>query len=151
MIRKVGHIVVLLVLVNCSRNKNLNKVVINPNPSSEMAILMREMSSKLETIKPKVENNEILNSNLLSFDSIHLLRATDISFEKSYIKSMSVSFANSISEFNIKPSKSNYSTIINSCINCHQQSCPGPMTRINKLLLNPWSLKTNLEKKVCFE
>ena len=125
-----------MILVSCDGDQSFNnKVIINPNPSSEMAVLMRKMSMELELIKPKLERAE--NLNLLYFDSIHLHKTTDNTFDQPYIKSMSSSFAISLSKFNKNPSKGNYSLIIKNCLNCHQQSCPGPISRINNLLIEP--------------
>jgi hypothetical protein len=136
LIKKVTYIIISLILVSCDGDQSFNnKVIINPNPSSEMAVLMRKMSMELELIKPKLENAE--NLNLLHFDSIHLHKTTDNSFNQPHIKSMSSSFAISLSKFNKNPSKANYSSIINNCLNCHQQSCPGPISRINRLLIEP--------------
>lgn len=127
-----------MILVSCDGDQSFNnKVIINPNPSSEMAVLMRKMSMELELIKPKLERAENLNLNLLYFDSIHLHKTTDNTFDQPYIKSMSSSFAISLSKFNKNPSKGNYSLIIKNCLNCHQQSCPGPISRINNLLIEP--------------
>ena len=101
-----------------------------------MAQLMRDMSSKLESIKIAISNNEALDQNMLDFALIHNQKATDSSFVKPHIKPMSESFAYAIEQFNNEPNPNNYSTIINNCLSCHQLSCPGPVVRINQLKLN---------------
>ncbi len=136
--KKIIHIVSLLLFYNCSNStsEKSSQIIIDPNPTSEMAQLMRDMTLKLEGIKTAIENNEVLDENQLDFALIHNQKATDSSFVKPHIKPMSESFAYAIEQFNKDPNSSNYSTIINNCLSCHQLSCPGPVVRINKLKLN---------------
>ena len=136
--KKIIYIVSLLLFYNCSNptSEKSSQIIIDPNPTSEMAQLMRDMTLKLEGIKTAIENNEVLDENQLDFAIIHNQKATDSSFVKPHIKPMSESFAYAIEQFNKDPNSSNYSTIINNCLSCHQLSCPGPVVRINKLKLN---------------
>ena len=136
--KKIIYIVSLLLFYNCSNptSEKSSQIIIDPNPTSEMAQLMRDMTLKLEGIKTAIENNEVLDENQLDFALIHNQKATDSSFVKPHIKPMSESFAYAIEQFNNEPNSSNYSTIINNCLSCHQLSCPGPVVRINQLKLN---------------
>jgi hypothetical protein len=137
-LKKIIYITSILLFWSCNNTttEKSSKVIINPNPTSEMAQLMRDMSLKLEGIKTAIENNEVLDENQLDFALIHNQKATDSSFVKPHIKPMSESFAYAIEQFNKEPNSSNYSTIINNCLSCHQLSCPGPVVRINQLKLN---------------
>ena len=136
--KKTIYIFSLFLIWNCSNPKTekSSQIIIDPNPTSEMAQLMRDMTLKLEGIKTAIENNEVLDENQLDFALIHNQKATDSSFVKPHIKPMSESFAYAIEQFNKDPNSSNYSTIINNCLSCHQLSCPGPVVRINQLKLN---------------
>ena len=136
--KKIIYIASLSLIWNCSNptTEKSSQIIIDPNPTSEMAQLMRDMTLKLEEIKTAIENNEVLNENQLDFALIHNQKATDSSFVKPHIKPMSESFAYAIEQFNKEPNSSNYSTIINNCLSCHQLSCPGPVVRINQLKLN---------------
>ena len=136
--KKTIYILNLFLIWNCSNptTEKSSQIIIDPNPTSEMAQLMRDMTLKLEEIKTAIENNEVLNENQLDFALIHNQKATDSSFVKPHIKPMSESFAYAIEQFNKEPNSSNYSTIINNCLSCHQLSCPGPVVRINQLKLN---------------
>ncbi|MBM77994.1 MAG: hypothetical protein CL846_05890 [Crocinitomicaceae bacterium] len=136
--KKIIYIASLLLFYNCSNplTEKSSQIIIDPNPTSEMAQLMRDMTLKLEGIKTAIENNEVLDENQLDFALIHNQKPTDSSFVKPHIKPMSENFAYSIEQFNKEPSSRNYSTIINNCLSCHQLSCPGPVVRINQLKLN---------------
>ena len=101
-----------------------------------MAQLMRDMTNKLEEIQNKIIKKESLEKQHLTFSIIHKQKTTDPSFVKPHLKPMSETFNYSVEEFNKKPNKKNYFTIINNCLSCHQLSCPGPIMKINKLKIN---------------
>ena len=124
-------------LLSCSLSNNKNKpsVIIDPNPTSEMAQLMREMTTELDKIKIRLQNNELLENNFLDFDLIHEAKVTDESFNKPHIMPMSQAFHFVVNEFNKDPNIINYNSIINNCISCHQLSCQGPLMKINKLTI----------------
>jgi hypothetical protein len=130
--------VILLILTGCvnkTSSENSLKVIIDPNPTSEMAQQMREMTKELEAIKIKLEKNENLGENLLNFELIHQQQVTDSSFNKPHIQPMSMAYDFAVGEFNKDPSIKNYSSIINNCSSCHQLSCQGPLVKINKLMI----------------
>jgi hypothetical protein len=130
--------IILLILTGCvnkTSSEDSSKVIIDPNPTSEMAQQMREMTKELEAIKIKLEKNETLGENLLNFELIHHQQVTDSSFNKPHIEPMSIAFHYSVEEFNKEPSIKNYSSIINNCSSCHQLSCQGPLVKINKLMI----------------
>ena len=130
--------VILLILTGCvnkTSSENSLKVIIDPNPTSEMAQQMREMTKELEAIKIKLEKNETLGENLLNFELIHQQQVTDSSFNKPHIQPMSMAYDFAVGEFNKEPSIKNYSSIINNCSSCHQLSCQGPLVKINKLMI----------------
>ena len=130
-------LLIFTIIIFCfcnNRSKNISsKVIIDPNTTSEMAQLMRDMTYTLENLKNKLESKEKIDKNLLKFDLIHEQNVTDSSFNKPHIKPMSNAFNYSINEFNKNPNISNYNAIINNCKSCHQLSCQGPLMKINKL------------------
>ena len=129
---------ILLILTGCvnkTSSEDFPKVILDPNPTSEMAQQMREMTKELEAIKIKLEKNETLGKNLLNFELIHHQQVTDSTFNKPHIKPMSIAYDYAVGEFNKDPSIKNYSSIINNCSSCHQLSCQGPLVKINKLMI----------------
>ena len=130
--------IILLILTGCvnkTSSEDFPKVILDPNPTSEMAQQMREMTKELEAIKIKLEKNETLGKNLLNFELIHHQQVTDSSFNKPHIEPMSIAYDYAVGEFNKDPSIKNYSSIINNCSSCHQLSCQGPLGKINKLMI----------------
>ena len=128
-------IISAIFLSACSNSKEESTTITDPNDTSEMALLMRDMFERMEVIKDKIENNEDLSKEQLSFASIHLQVATDSSFVKEGLVPMSEGYIRIINQFNNYPSKENYKSIVNSCINCHISMCPGPLERIDNLIL----------------
>ena len=119
----------------CISYKEEPITITDPNDTSEMALLMRDMFERLQVIKDKIENNENLSEEQLSFAIIHSQEATDSSFIKEGLVGMSESYSRIINQFNNYPSKENYKSIVNTCINCHISMCPGPLERIDNLIL----------------
>ena len=63
----VVKLVSIITFLSCSSSKESSNptVIIDPNPTSEMAQLMREMTIELDQIKIRLEKNETLDNNLL--------------------------------------------------------------------------------------
>lgn len=127
----------IITFLSCSSSKESRNptVIIDPNPTSEMARLMREMTIELDEIKIRLEKNETLENNLLDFALIHEAEVTDISFNKPHIIPMSKAFHYAVNEFNKEPNIINYNIVVNNCVSCHQLSCQGPLMKINKLTI----------------
>jgi hypothetical protein len=127
-------IILLFFMFSCS-DKEKKQTIIDPNNTSEMALLMRDMFTHLETIKGKIENGESLSLEQLDFEIIHKQKATDESFLKEGLVPMSKEYSLVVKDFNENPTKNNYKSIVNTCISCHQSLCPGPLERIDNLIL----------------
>lgn len=134
--KKIIYFIPLILILGCNtKETSEKKVIIDPNPTSEMAQLMRDMTNELASIRERLINEEDLDQNLLNFALIHEQEVTDPSFQKPHIQPMSEAYAYAVDAFNENPTKSNYTAIVNNCLSCHQLSCPGPVVRIKKLQL----------------
>ncbi len=136
----IGSIVCFVVLMACSDNKSTVKTtsVINPNGDSELALLMREMYDDGQRIKEQIlagEKPEILKR----FAEIHTAEATEPEkaasdaykmYADAFLNAMDILAESDESNVNL-----NYMAMVQSCNNCHQQLCPGPMVKIKKLNL----------------
>jgi len=136
-LKKIIYFIPLILVLSCNtKESSEKKVIIDPNPTSEMAQLMRDMTNELASIRERLINEEDLDQNLLNFALIHEQEVTDPSFQKPHIQPMSEAYAYAVETFNENPTKSNYTAIVNNCLSCHQLSCPGPVVRIKKLKLD---------------
>ena len=129
--------IICVLVVSCKpSDSNIKKTIIDPNDASEMALLMRQMSNDLDVIKNKILNGEDIINDQLQFSQIHKMKTTDESFLSEGLTQMSKGFDFVVNNFNENPSKDNYNSIVNNCISCHKGMCPGPLSRINNLILD---------------
>jgi hypothetical protein len=128
-------LLLITILISACNSKPEPSAIIDPNDTSEMALLMRDMFDEMQTIKTKIENNEDLSEEQLDFATIHLQEATDSSFIKEGLVPKSEGYDRIIEQFNNYPTKENYKSIVNTCISCHVSMCPGPLERIDNLIV----------------
>lgn len=130
-----------LVVVFACTKKEEQKIVATkyPNDDAPLALLMRDMFRDMEEIKEAVEKGEAIKSYLVKHQEILKARPTNpdvktVTFElmgNAYLESLSL-VENSQQEELI----SNYKMLVETCLACHQNYCPGPIKRIHLLNLN---------------
>ena len=129
--------IICFILLSCnSSDSEIKRTIIDPNDASEMALLMRQMSDDLDIIKNKILNGEDIIGDQLQFSQIHKMKTTDESFLSEGLTQMSIGFDLVVDNYNENPSRDNYNAIVNNCISCHKGMCPGPLSRINNLILD---------------
>ena len=118
-----------------TNTQNKKEVTNYPNQDSQLALLMREMTSEMEIIKSQILNGEKLSSSV-KIEKVY----TDIPTD-SYVRDnnwfipMTDQYIFAVNDLLNNPvnTKDQYNTIVQSCINCHNQVCQGPIKRIKKL------------------
>jgi hypothetical protein len=134
--KKLIIISVILLFAACQqKEEKVTQTIIDPNNTSEMALLMRDMFLQLEEVKNKIILGEDISKEQFNFELIHKQTLTDESFLKEGMVSMSSAYAYSVQTFNEAPSSKSFSSIVNNCMSCHTMLCPGPLERIDNLLL----------------
>lgn len=112
----------------------------NPNGSSELALLMREMDKDSWKIKEAIEKNQPIIDIKDKFAKIHTATATEPEKKDATYTVMANGFLKSVDNIYLATSKEKkmgaYNIMINNCLNCHKSACPGPIVRIKKLLSN---------------
>ncbi len=113
---------------------------VNPNVSSELALLMREMQQYSNTAKSDIKAGRNPAPYPKSFDAINSAKISDNMSKSDYYESfagvylMAVkSYAKSLPADRIDT----YNNMVNTCLACHSQHCPGPVPVIKKLLIVP--------------
>lgn len=110
-----------------------------PNKRSELAILMRNMQDELMAAKNEIPSGEFPNYSLVKkFGSIKTATPTDAknsgpvfqSFASKFLADMK-SFEEAAPENKVKI----FNGMVQSCLDCHQEYCHGPMVAIRKLKL----------------
>ncbi len=117
---------------------------VNPNGDSELAILMREMADEAESIKIQIEKGERPEVRV-DYHEILTATATEPekkaspvyeAFAESHIQSMQL-----LEDADTSRMLSLYDNMVNNCINCHKELCPGPLVRIKKLKVKKETLQ----------
>lgn len=131
--------VVLTMLLGCSEKqeaKTNNKRPINPNGDSELALLMRDMFEESDSLKQLVVEGKSL-SGLEKYEDIHSAIPTDPTVTGPVFEAFANAYIESIKTLENSDSTSvdNFNNMVNQCMNCHTEFCPGPKKRIKKLYI----------------
>ena len=105
---------------------------------SEMANLMNEMYAYNESIKQQVKEGKLNNAFPERFLNIHSAVLTDPSVRDSLFgvnSKLFIQAQKSLFESNSENLVKDYNNVVNSCISCHEVTCTGPITRIEKLYI----------------
>nr|MBS0036881.1 hypothetical protein [Saprospiraceae bacterium] len=112
--------------------------IVNPNGDSELALLMREMYDDMYRIKSKIKEGQ---SAKITFDEHALFTAEPTDEDQvasDQYRTMGESFialVNAFRQATTPDLKNHYTVLVQSCMSCHQYTCPGPMRRIENLYL----------------
>lgn len=141
-------IVAAMLLLACNQteeeatsNEDMPDVVLpagNPNGDSELALLMRQMFEESLNMRRAVLKGEKPKVSL-DLAKIHTVQATEPEKQASEsYKAWGTAFLNAVKMYNEAPkseAKEAYTLMIDQCMNCHGQLCPGPTVKIKKLYL----------------
>lgn len=111
--------------------------VINPNGDSELALLMREMFDEGDRVKQQIIAGKA-PTGLKKFEAIHSAIPTDANASGPVFESFATSYIEAIKALEASDSASvfNFNTMVDQCMNCHTEFCPGPKRRIKKLYIS---------------
>ena len=143
--------IVALVLVNCSQ-KQEEKVTaektdsanckteapLNPNGDSELSVLMRKMLHTSESLKDIIKRGDVPEKFPEEFLKIHTAEPTDSETKKASFNGFADIYLNNLNTLYKSPKTEltiNYNAVINACVSCHTEHCPGPLKAIRKLKL----------------
>ena len=126
-----------IALQSCDSGKKAEcKKPINPNGDSELALLMREMASTTELWKDEVRDGELASE--LDVSTIKTATPTDSTVSGATFNGFADAYTASIEHFLDDDSVSVYrfNQMVDKCMSCHSEFCPGPMKRIEKMYIN---------------
>jgi hypothetical protein len=130
----------LLASFACAK-KEEQKIVARqyPNEDAPLALLMREMFKDMEEIKDAVEKGEAIKTYLAKHQEILKAKPTNPDVKTATFELMGTAYLESLSlleNSNQEALINNYKMLVETCLACHQQYCPGPIKRIHLLNLN---------------
>ena len=133
----------------CSSNKTkeehgksncLKPDSINPNGSSELAKLMRNMHLHASLLRDDIMNDRSLDTFPTSFQRIYTAKATDSTVRSNAFDKFSENYLNSLRNlYSVKDGASHkyaFNAMVDQCISCHSQYCTGPVKTISKLKID---------------
>lgn len=118
------------------QNQNNGVAPINPNGDSELALMMRDMFEEAMAMKKEIDQGEKPKA-IKRFEAMHTAEATEpekvampiyATFTDAYLESL-----NALKNASIDETPKAFNGVVQSCMNCHQAMCPGPIVRIEKL------------------
>lgn len=137
---KLAFIVAITIWVlSCSTEKHTPPSAgnyINPNGSSELAVLMNELFVEAEIAKQKIANGE---KPKWKVDAKNILTAAATEPEKvasPEYKAFAASYIEAVKMLKkCSPAEApeRFKMMATACMNCHNALCPGPKKRIQKL------------------
>ena len=129
-------IYIVLSFFACKNNSGKEHVsTLFPNEDSELALLMRDITEDTENIKLQILKGES-PSSLVDIKGLYIDTPTDPGIRNNdWFQPMADQYILKVQDLLNNPinQKDQYNSIIESCINCHNQVCQGPIKRIQKL------------------
>lgn len=114
----------------CAANK------INPNGSSELSVLMRSMLKSSASMKELIKQGKLPEKFPEEFLKIHTAQPTDADTKKPSFDGFASAYLTNLNNLYHSPKeqlKQNYNAVVNACVSCHSEHCPGPLVAIRKL------------------
>ncbi len=112
---------------------------VNPNGSSELSVLMRNMYDSADSMKEKIKLGKPPGDFPEAFMKILTAQATDSNtkspnfdvFANDYLGFLKKTYSSDISSKEERIF--NYNMLVQKCVNCHKENCPGPLKKIRGL------------------
>lgn len=106
-------------------------------PAKPMAMMMRAIYDQSAEMRKWVEEGKPLDTAEFRFLDFHQLEPTDstvlVEVFYKHNQDFKAAFEDLVKAG--KADKEKYNTLLTKCISCHEDFCPGPIKRINKLKL----------------
>ena len=126
-------------LASCASDADTEKKQLNPNGDSELALLMRDMFDEGLAAKQALLDGKVPDIRC-DVSRLHTASATEP--EKVARPEYAVfarSYEDAVAALEAAPFGNRdeaYDHMVNTCVQCHEQLCPGPIRKINKLYLS---------------
>ncbi|REJ82873.1 MAG: hypothetical protein DWQ44_01780 [Bacteroidetes bacterium] len=111
---------------------------VNPNGSSELSMLMRDMFEHAALAKKMLAENKKIDVYPENFDKIYTAAPTDDETKNSFYDTFADIYLKALKGYVNSSNadlKEDYNNLVNTCLACHSTHCPGPVPRIKKLLV----------------
>lgn len=128
-----------VVIQSCNQNEksDAEKKIVNPNGDSELALLMRDMADHVTEQKKNLSEGKMPSAYPDKFNTITTAKPTEEKMKGNDFDNMAAFYLKNLKSYceskSLQDAIDNHNMLVQSCAVCHEQTCPGPLTRINKL------------------
>ncbi|WP_375561849.1 hypothetical protein ACE193_04675 [Bernardetia sp. OM2101] len=132
-------------IIKTESSKKLINDPRSPNPSSELAILMRDMWEYADTLKTAITNQNTTYLPEYRPRFTDVLRATPTdehtkspafdAMAKIMLQKLENVYQNAAENKEQSVQVEGFNLFVKSCLQCHEQQCPGPVSKISKLII----------------
>jgi hypothetical protein len=130
-------LLLLLGFTSCKPDAPIQKDI-NPNGSSELALLMRHMFDDGMQMRADIMEGKKATT-AIDHAKIHTAAATQPEeTETPTYKTFAAAYEAAVGDLNAAPAgeqRGPYTHVVNTCIQCHQSFCTGPIRKIRKMEL----------------
>ena len=129
-------LILLVIMSLFSFKKDLSKRDTMSNytaQDSELALLMREIHENAKLLKLLLQNGEDITPYGSDVDFILEAQPTRPAVQGPEFESFARYYIKMNEDVYSEPSIENYNGLVESCVACHQEFCPGPIKTIKKL------------------
>lgn len=98
-----------------------------------MALMMRAIYDQSKTMRADLDSGKALDSSFYRFLEFHQLEPTDSTVLVEVFYEHNEKFKAAYEALLRSSDKPAYNAMLTACVNCHEDFCPGPIKRINKL------------------
>jgi len=109
---------------------------VNPNGSSELALLMRKMFDEGMIVKEKIVKGEEIGAYPADYEKIKSATPTEADMKQDNFNAFADDMIAALKKLHQNPAKErkeNFNRFVSTCMNCHDMMCPGPKRKIVKL------------------
>lgn len=125
-----------------AREENAEKTncaPVNPNGDSERALVMRKMTLLSEANAAALRSGEDLVPYDGSFDTLLLSSTGTMPVDESFFNGMAKAYLSQLNRLYAAQTREEkitlHNNVVQSCQDCHRQTCRGPLKRIDKMMV----------------
>lgn len=123
---------------NAEKEDCKSETIKDPNDPKPMALMMRTMANNCDSMRLEINAGKTVDSVKYPLMPFWTAEPTDSAnlVELFYNNASQFEIAYRTLMSNKEHQRENYTAVINSCVNCHNSFCSGPLRRIKKLPLD---------------
>lgn len=110
----------------------------NPNGSSELSMLMRDMQKYTTDAKADIKGGKTPAPYPAEFDKVHTAKISEGVSKSDYYKQFADLYVMAVKNYATSTPATRvetYNNMVSSCLACHSQHCPGPVPAIRKMTI----------------